>query len=61
MEPHLSKPKMLQERNPNSVQQRSDQDVDLTAEEPDLAVEKWPRGPVVRNVGLKNRVLNAGM
>lgn len=56
----LRKRPVLQAKDPNPVQQQSGPDADLMAEDLTLAVEKWPRGPVVRNVGLKNKVLDAG-
>lgn len=53
-------PGVLQTQDLNPAQQRSGQGIGLGAAEPALAVEKWPRGPVVKNVGLKSKVLDTG-
>lgn len=53
-------PGVLQTQDHNPAQQHSGQGIDLGAAEPALAAEKWPRGPVVKNVGLRNKVLDTG-
>lgn len=63
MEPYpwtRPEPGVLRVQDPNPMQQQLGQDMDLGAGGSALAVEKWPRGPAVKNVGLKNKVLDSG-